>query len=335
MGYVESETEDYRSVKYEDTFKAAAARREVLGNEISVRRLIDGTGDDFPGLYLDCLGSVAIAHIHTDHQPSAYREMLSNQALFAPLGIESLFLRQRYSDASKSAENESELLWGKDIETALIDEHEVCYQVYPKRYVNAGFFVDMRDVRQTLSKCCQGKRVLNLFCYTGSLGVSAAVGGASQTVQVDINKGVLGLARENQRLNQNKIAGEIRYIPEDSFVFLEKESRRIERGASPYDIVIVDPPSFSRSKQGTFQIARDIKALVEGILAVSAPTVTIFATTNLASLTPEDIFKAIHDVCDSQLRQIVNHSALLPPPDFNAPLRLSIASRGVSVEIAQ
>jgi 23S rRNA (cytosine1962-C5)-methyltransferase len=316
-----------------DKFNQALSRRDTLGSDTTVKRLVDGVGDGLPGLYLDSLGATAIAHIQSDHDHSSYRELLLDQKLFEKLQLNALFLRQRFSDASKSADCEAELLWGSDAETALIQEHGVAYQIYPKRYVNAGFFIDMREVRRTLVKNSAGKRVLNLFCYTGSLGMSAAVGGASHIVQVDISKGILALARENQQLNQQNISGEMRFIPEDSFVFLEKESRRIERGNLPYDVVIVDPPSFSRSKQGTFQIERDIKALFEGVLAVAAQRATIFATTNLAMLEPEDVLKAFQAACEITDRKILSHRVILPPEDFNAPLALSIATRGVQVEI--
>jgi 23S rRNA (cytosine1962-C5)-methyltransferase len=317
----------------EEKLIQALARRDALTTKVSVKRLVDGVGDALPGLYLDCLGSVAIAHIHSDQGKNAYRELLSNQSYLEKLKIETLYLRQRYIDASKSAESEAQLLWGKDLENALIQEHGIDYQIYPKRYVNAGFFIDMREVRQTLMNIAAGKRVLNLFCYTGSLGISAAHGGASHVVQVDISKGILALARQNQQLNQDHIHGEMRFIPEDSFVFLEKESRRIERGSSPYDIIVVDPPSFSRSKQGTFQIERDMKALFEGVLAVSAEKATIFATTNLALLEPGDVLSAFEKACDISNRRVVNHRVLLPPGDFNAPLKLSIGMRGVQIDI--
>jgi 23S rRNA (cytosine1962-C5)-methyltransferase len=120
--------------------------------------------------------------------------------------------------------------------------------------------------------------ILNLFAYTGGSSIAAALAGAKVT-HVDAAKGVVDWARDNA--NENGVPhGTLRFIVEDAIVFLKKEAKRGRK----YDGVIFDPPSFGRGPKGeSFQIEKDIKNLLESILAVLSDDVFLF---HWASHTP-------------------------------------------------
>jgi len=124
-------------------------------------------------------------------------------------------------------------------------------------YLDTGLFLDHRTTRCLLSTMSQGKRFLNLFAYTGSATVHAASGGALSTTTVDMSKTYLDWAKRNMSLNQfNSPAHQ--YIQANCIEWLENQS-------SQYDLIFLDPPSFSTSKRmkSTFDVQRDHVGLIK------------------------------------------------------------------------
>lgn len=131
-------------------------------------------------------------------------------------------------------------------------------------YLDTGLFLDHRLVRARLRDLAQGKRFLNLFCYTASATVHAAAGGASETTSVDLSANYLEWGSRN--LARNGFAGaKHRLVQADTLAWL-----RAERGM--FDLVFVDPPTFSNSKRADdFDVQRDHVALVDACMARVAP----------------------------------------------------------------
>lgn len=115
--------------------------------------------------------------------------------------------------------------------------------VRPQTYLDTGLFLDHRNLRNRICKESGGKKILNLFCYTGSFSVFGALGGGSVT-SVDISNTYLGWAKKNFELNGINISSH-EFIREDVFLFLKKALEKKER----WDIIILDPPTFSNSKK--------------------------------------------------------------------------------------
>ena len=142
-------------------------------------------------------------------------------------------------------------------------------------YLDTGLFLDHRLVRQLLGELAQGKRFLNLYCYTGTASVWAARGGAAATTSVDLSNTYLEWAGRNLMLNG--FSGRRHELTRaDAADFLRGERRQ-------FDLVFCDPPTFSRSKamQGTFDVQRDHAALLEAVAARLAPGGQIVFSTNL------------------------------------------------------
>lgn len=180
----------------------------------------------------------------------------------------------------------------------VVRENGLSFLVNVDDYIDTGLFMDHRPARELICGMAAGKRVLNLFCYTGSFSVYALSGGASAVVGVDLSNTYLAWAARNVALNGFE-SGRYRGVRADVSAFLAAEANR----GSRYDLVVLDPPTFSNSKkmEGFLDIARHWPALVRACLSVLEPDGTILFSTNARSLkldpalVPEAAFRDISD----------------------------------------
>ena len=144
-------------------------------------------------------------------------------------------------------------------------------------YLDTGLFLDHRITRSLIAKAVAGKRVLNLFAYTGSFGVYAAAAGAAEVVQVDLSRTYLDWARDNLEANGVDVRAH-RFVPEDTLRFLEQARARNER----FDVIVVDPPTFSNSKRtpDIFDVREDHPRLLALGLDVLSPRGALYFSTN-------------------------------------------------------
>lgn len=142
-------------------------------------------------------------------------------------------------------------------------------------YLDTGLFLDHRDTRALVGGLARGARFLNLFCYTASVSVYAAVGGAQTTTSVDLSNTYLAWAERNFALNDLRLGAAHRLVRADCLRFLAEE-----RGQ--YDVIFLDPPTFSNSKAmtATFDVRRDHRELITLALARLAPGGTLLFSTN-------------------------------------------------------
>lgn len=140
-------------------------------------------------------------------------------------------------------------------------------------YLDTGVFLDHRPLRLRLAAEARGKRFLNLFCYTASATVHAAVGGARSTTSVDLSKTYLDWARRN--LSLNGLSDLHKLVHGDVMQWLEED-----RGE--YDLIFIDPPTFSNSKrlEDVFDVQRDHTHLIEMAMARLAPGGTLYFSNN-------------------------------------------------------
>lgn len=162
----------------------------------------------------------------------------------------------------------------------VVRENGLSFLVNLDDYIDTGLFMDHRPARELICGMSLGKRVLNLFCYTGSFSVYALAGGAEEVVGVDLSNTYLAWAERNVALNG--LGRGYRGVRADVQAFLAGEPAR----GSRYDIIILDPPTFSNSKkmEGFLDVARHWPALVESCLAALAPGGTILFSTNARAL---------------------------------------------------
>ncbi len=161
--------------------------------------------------------------------------------------------------------------------TITVEEHGLLFKVNLSDYLDTGLFLDHRDLRLHVAKRCHAKRVLNLFAYTGSFTVYAAAAGARSTTTVDLSNTYIEWARENLALNA-LTSSQHEFRRAD--VLKEVETLRRERRT--FDVIVLDPPSFSNSKNmdRTFDVQRDHVALIHACLGLLAPGGELFFSTN-------------------------------------------------------
>ncbi len=145
-------------------------------------------------------------------------------------------------------------------------------------YLDTGLFLDHRPIRLLIQKQAKDKRFLNLFAYTGSATIHAAIGGAKATTTVDMSNTYLGWAKNNLALNAAQ--GTHEFIQADCLEWLENEARM----ALPrqYDLIFLDPPTFSNSKrmEDVFDIQKDHVKLIEDAVTLLAPDGILYFSTN-------------------------------------------------------
>ncbi|MGB5963940.1 MAG: class I SAM-dependent methyltransferase [Sulfurimonadaceae bacterium] len=140
---------------------------------------------------------------------------------------------------------------------------------------NIGFFPDMKIGREFVQANAKGKKVLNLFSYTCAFSMAALAGGARSVANVDMSKGALTTGRENHRLNEFD-AQRSQYMP---YNILKSWSRI--RKAGPYDLIIIDPPSFQR---GSFAATSDYEKIIRRLRELAAEECTVLSALNAPEL---------------------------------------------------
>ena len=179
--------------------------------------------------------------------------------------------RQRGKRQYQKQDNQGELFQVREGEALLL--------VNLSDYLDSGLFLDHRLTRQRVKQMSAHKSVLNLFCYTGSVGVQAALGGASRVVNVDMSATYLKWAEENHAINNLQKGEQLDFIRADAMELLQQPRRfQIELD---FDIIFLDPPSFSNSARmaQTLDIQRDHEDLIlQSMKLLKADGVLLFST---------------------------------------------------------
>ena len=165
-----------------------------------------------------------------------------------------------------------------------IQEQGQLFKVNLTDYIDTGIFFDHRPLRDTVRSECAGKTVLNLFCYTGSFSVYAAEGRAKRVESVDMSKTYTEWAKSNLKLNGFTDEEKYPVCRQDAVGFLNQKNAEVpnKEGTNRYDIIILDPPTFSNSKRTdtTLDINRDWISLVAKCLGILNPGGTLYFSTN-------------------------------------------------------
>lgn len=168
----------------------------------------------------------------------------------------------------------------------LVQEQGQLFRVDLTSYLDTGLFFDHRPLRTTVRDTSSKKRVLNLFCYTGSFSVYAAQGNASYVESVDLSNTYLAWAKDNMKLNGFTDKKKYDFTRADCQVFLQEKAVAAKGGKLAdeelYDLIILDPPTFSNSKatNDVLDINRDWPQLVKDCLNILAPGGTLYFSTN-------------------------------------------------------
>lgn len=176
----------------------------------------------------------------------------------------------------------------------LIQESGQIFKIDLSSYLDTGLFFDHRPLRSTVRETCSNKTVLNLFCYTGSFSVYAAQGNAKSVESVDMSNTYLNWAKENMEQNGFTEKSKYIYTRADCIQFLQEKAvaqkailaqtatEEQKKAAKTYDLIILDPPTFSNSKNtyNVLDINKDWPQLVKDCLNILNPGGTLYFSTN-------------------------------------------------------
>jgi len=246
--------------------RAMAWRRGLgLADGRSACRLLNGEGDGVSGFEADLFGPYAVLFVYAWGLLNLGR-VLARTLLELP-GIEGVVMKVRLKRDPGGGPGaiHQEVVGREPPESLVVHEEDLPFEVHLLSGLNTGLFTDMREHRRGLRRFVAGKRVLNTFAYTCSLSVSAARGGAATVTSVDLSSGVLAWGRENFRLaGLDPESSAYRFEAEDTLRLLEAEAGR--RGA--YDVVILDPPTYSSARDARFSVRENTPDLVERAAAL-------------------------------------------------------------------
>jgi 23S rRNA (cytosine1962-C5)-methyltransferase len=257
--------------------KRALALRQALGlpGPRATYRIIHGAGDGLSGFTADVLGEFGVLHAYGRALVPMGREIA--QAMLAQLGLRGVVIKVRARGAAAKGRVRQDVVGDTPPESLIVEEHGVPFDVHLTSSLNVGLFTDMREHRQRLARLAPGRSVLNLFAYTGTLSVIPARAGAAAVTSVDLSSGVLAWARDNFRLNGlDPDAPRFRFETADASRFLLEAAKQ----GRLYDLVLLDPPTFSAARGAPFALDKDYPGLVARSAAVLAAGGLLFAACN-------------------------------------------------------
>ncbi len=237
-----SQKEEIDQRFFEKRFADALSWREKLYPGTHAYRLVFGESDRLPGLIIDRYGDhLAIQAIAAGMERCKETIVHALQAALAPKTI-----IWRADSALRELEGlpqgAPQVLHGTMPERIQINTENGKFWVDLAGGQKTGFYFDQRDNRQALAPYCKGKRMLDVFSYSGAFGIAAALGGAKEVVFVDSAHAALELAQANAELND--IADRTTCVEGDALALLSAEPP-----GGPFDVISIDPPAYARSKK--------------------------------------------------------------------------------------
>ena len=241
-------------------------------------RLFHGRGNAYEGyrfLTVDSVDKVLFAVLFDANEEEEEIISLLQKFYTTEVKWEAFVLQQRYLPSSPST-----VVAGELPSESFAIENGLKYHINFLNAQNIGFFPDMKRGRTFVRDHAKNKNVLNLFSYTCSFSVGAIEAGAKSVVNVDMNKNVLTIGRENHRLN-GLDTKKVQFMP---YNILKSWSRI--RKAGPYDLIIIDPPSFQK---GSFAATNDYEKIIRRLHEFAAEECTVLSALNAPELDSEFI----------------------------------------------
>ncbi|HSS00521.1 MAG TPA: class I SAM-dependent rRNA methyltransferase [Kofleriaceae bacterium] len=297
--------------------RAAVALRKKLIDlaRLESVRVINAESDGLPGIVVERYADYLVIQLFTGAVLGLREELYS--ALEAELGCKAIYEQRRFKSLGGEAPRQvaAELVRGAAAPVELeVKEDDLTFVVDVTAPLSTGLFADLREGRRAVRHWAAGRRVLNLFSYTGAISVYAQAGGATEVCAVDV------AAKAHARARRNFAASGFdpekpEHIVGDAFKVL---ARFVERSRS-FDMVILDPPAFaSAAARGgkAWSAVRDFAELAAASLDVLAPGGLLVAASSTHKMTALEFEQALADGAMSAgtRLQIVDRRSL--PPDF-------------------
>lgn len=256
--------------------KAAEARARLFkAPDTSAFRLFNGEGDGIGGVTIDFYDGYLLIQWYSKGI-YAYKDSMIEAIDGLELSYKAIYEKKRFDTAGQYVEDDDFVKGERGDFPVIVQENGIQYAVDLNDGAMTGIFLDQRHVRKAIrDKYANGRRVLNTFSYTGAFSVAAALGGAEKTTSVDVAN--RSLAKTIEQFSANGIDYEAHDI---KVMDVFKYFGYAEKKGLEFDLIILDPPSFARTKKRTFSAAKDYKNLLKETIAITAKNGIIVASTN-------------------------------------------------------
>ncbi|WED27942.1 class I SAM-dependent methyltransferase [Vibrio sp. DW001] len=281
---------------------------EIVTVPNEVRRLFHGRGRKWQGLEqltCDWLQGQLIVSLFKEVDQEFLDSLRTGLLLFSQQSFweekkgTAILLQHRYQNGAPA-----EVILGHLEVQPVVVESGLSFKLDLGRNQNSGLFLDMRYGRNWVQQHANEKRILNLFAYTCGFSVAAIEGGAEKVVNVDMAKASLSKGRDNHRLNNHDLS-KVSFMAHDIF----KSWGKIRKNG-PYDLIVIDPPSFQK---GSFALTKDYKKILRRLPELLADNGEVLACVNSPSVTPEFLIESMNEEA-SQFEFI---ERLENPPEFS------------------
>ena len=229
--------------------------RRLPGEELL--RLVWSESDGLPGLIVDRYRDVLVVqtltlamHLHEEEIVEALREQLQPKCILVRNDAAVL--------AAEGLEQETHVAYGSLPSSFVVSGRGLKFEVDPGRGQKTGLYLDQLDNYAQVARHAVGKRVLDCFCNQGGFALACARAGAAGVAAVDISEAAIESARRNAQLNEVRLDAVIA----NAFDLLKEESEKVRSGANPkWDLIILDPPSFTRNRKALAGALRGYKEI--------------------------------------------------------------------------
>ncbi|PEJ73931.1 class I SAM-dependent rRNA methyltransferase [Bacillus wiedmannii] len=306
------ESEQINQSFFESKIKSALHKRKQFykSSDTTAFRVLNGEGDGLGGLIIDYYDGYYVVSWYSEGIYTFRDEIIA--ALQKVANFKGIYEKKRFDTKGKYIEGDDFVAGERGEFPLIVKENGVNFAVYLNDGAMVGVFLDQRNVRKQIrDKYATGRTVLNMFSYTGAFSVFAALGGASKTTSVDLAN--RSLSKTIEQFSVNEIDYEAQdIIVEDVFLYFKYAAKKKMK----FDMVVLDPPSFARSKKYTFSAAKDYKNLLKETIAITENNGIIVASTNCSAFDMKK-FKGFIDTAFKEMNgkyKILEEHSL--PEDF-------------------
>jgi len=274
-------------------------------------RVLNGEGDGVGGLTIDYFDGY---YLLTWYSLGIYEfrdEII--EALKQSVEYKGLYQKRRFDAKGQYLDSNNDFLCGEEAPTPLlVKESGENFAIHLDDGPMVGVFLDQREVRKIIRDIyAKGKTVLNTFSYTGAFSIFAALGGSKKTTSVDLAKRSLPKTQEQFSVNNIDI-GEQEIVVADIFDYF----KTVIKAKKSFDMVVLDPPSFARSKKRTFSAAKDYTSLLEDAIKVTNKNGIIVASTNCSKFGIMSFRDFISKAFKNSNKKYKMEKTLFLPKDF-------------------
>lgn len=291
--------------------KAIKERKPLYDNpDTTAFRVFNAEGDGIGGVTIDFYGGYYLIQWYSKGIYEFRSYLLT--AMDELVEYKGIYQKKRFDKAGQYVEEDDFVKGERGDFPLLIKENGIRYAVDLNEGAMTGIFLDQRNVRKTIrDKYANGKTVLNTFSYTGAFSVAAALGGAVKTTSVDVANRSLPKTKEQFLANGiDPDTQEIKVMDVfDYFGYAVKKSLA-------YDLVILDPPSFARTKKRTFSSQKDYKQLIKDAVSITAKKGIVIASSNTSLISMAKFKGFIETACKESNRRYRILEEFSLPDDF-------------------